>query len=54
MGQVMTDEQQEIIEAVDRIVDELEPILIREAEALGIEEKVLADRVANELKARDL
>jgi hypothetical protein len=49
----MADEQ-EILEAVDRIVDEIEQPLIREAEALGIEEKVLADRVANELKARDL
>lgn len=43
---------QEISEAIDRIVDTIEDALARTADELGLDENEVADRVANELKAR--
>lgn len=47
----MTDEEQ-IKDAVDEIVDEVETPVEKWAKALGLDEAEIADRVANEIKAR--
>lgn len=42
----------EIEEAVDNLVEELEGSAEREAKRLGIEGSEMLDRIANEIKAR--
>ncbi|HWI69266.1 MAG TPA: hypothetical protein VNS88_12965 [Nitrospiraceae bacterium] len=46
-------EEDDIAEAVDSIVDDVDVDIEREADKLGISSSELADRVANEIKARD-
>lgn len=49
----MSDEMEdEIVAAVDDIVEEVETAARREARRLGLDTPELMDRVANELKAR--
>lgn len=52
----MSDEAEEevIITAIDRIADRIEDDITEESERLGISADEIIDRVANELKARQL
>lgn len=46
------DDEDRIAEEIDNIVDEFTSLIERKADQLGLGQKEIADRVANELKAR--